>query len=585
MSLRRRVVRERVLQALYAYELSHEPIQMIIENIIGDLQKQPESLAFAKQLILKVIECTKELDVLIRQRVEHWEFNRLAIIDRIVLRMSICELLYFEDIPPKVTMNEAIEIARAFSTDKSDKFVNGGTRLHSRRSEKRGPDQEIRARSCRYNSGEKILATMSIAPSRSSSLSATRGQVISWALFDFANTAFYVLILTVGYPLYFKEIVIGGSNRGDFLWGSAFSISMCIVALISPVLGAVADYGAGKKRFLALFTALCIIATALLFFVHEGMIAVGMILLISANIGFEAGLVFYDAFLPEITTERSYGRVSGYGFALGYVGSLVTLAVVYPLYINGFGPSNLFNIRFSFLIAAAFFFVFSLPIFLFLPDKQQTARMKLDFIRIGFARLRTTYQQLPRFRNIAQFLISYFIYIDGINTIIVFSSIFAMETLKMEISEIVIYFAMVQTSAILGSILFGVLSDHTGHKRTLSATLLLWLSIVVIAYFIQDKWLFYAVGILAGLALGSSQSTSRGLMSIITPQEKRTEFFGFYSFFGKASAILGPLMFGFISSYFNQRLAILSIGLLLLVGLILLQRVEEHSPENSSSIT
>jgi N utilization substance protein B len=125
MSIRRRVVRERVLQALYAYELSHEPIQMIIENIVGDLQKQPESFAFAKQLILKVIECNKELDGLIRQRVEHWEFNRLAVIDRIVLQMSICELLYFEDIPPKVTMNEAIEIARAYSTDKSDKFVNG----------------------------------------------------------------------------------------------------------------------------------------------------------------------------------------------------------------------------------------------------------------------------------------------------------------------------------------------------------------------------------------------------------------------------------------------------------------------------
>jgi N utilization substance protein B len=125
MSLRRRAVRERVLQALYAYELSHEPIQMIIENIVGDLQKQPESFNFAKQLILKVIECTKELDDFIRQRVEHWEFNRLAVIDRIVLRMSICELLYFDDIPPKVTINEAIEIARSFSTEKSDKFVNG----------------------------------------------------------------------------------------------------------------------------------------------------------------------------------------------------------------------------------------------------------------------------------------------------------------------------------------------------------------------------------------------------------------------------------------------------------------------------
>jgi N utilization substance protein B len=125
MSLRRRAVREHVLQALYAYEISHEPIQTIIENIVGELQKQPESFVFAKNLILKVIECTKELDSLIRQRVEHWEFNRLAIIDRIILRMGICELLYFDDIPPKVTINEAIEIARAFSTEKSDKFVNG----------------------------------------------------------------------------------------------------------------------------------------------------------------------------------------------------------------------------------------------------------------------------------------------------------------------------------------------------------------------------------------------------------------------------------------------------------------------------
>jgi UMF1 family MFS transporter len=250
------------------------------------------------------------------------------------------------------------------------------------------------------------------------------------------------------------------------------------------------------------------------------------------------------------------------------------------LYAGGFGTDNLFNIRLSFVIAAAFFFVFSIPLFSFLPDKQRTGSLKLDFIKIGFARLRTTYQQFPRYRNVARFLISYFIYIDGVNTIIVFSSIFARETLKMEISEIVIYFAMVQTSAIFGSIIFGILADHTTHKRTLSITLLLWLGIVVIAYFIQDKWLFYGLGILAGLALGSSQSTSRGMMSIITPQEKKTEFFGFYSFFGKASAILGPFVFGFVSSYLNQRFAILSIGFFLLAGLILLQRVEERATES-----
>jgi UMF1 family MFS transporter len=411
----------------------------------------------------------------------------------------------------------------------------------------------------------------------------TRGQVFSWALFDFANTAFYVLILTVGYPLYFKEIVAGGSLQGDLLWGSSFSISMLIVALLSPVLGAVADYGAGKKRFLGIFTGLCVLATSLLFFVHGGMILTGMALLITANIGFEAGLVFYDAFLPEITTERSYGRVSGYGYALGYAGSLVTLAVAFPLYVNGFGANNLFNIRFSFLIAATFFLIFSLPLFFFLPDKQRTSSLKLDFIKIGFARLRTTYLQFPRYKNIARFLLAYFIYIDGVNTIIIFSSIFARQTLKMDIGEIVVFFAAVQTSAIVGSLLFGIMADHAGHKRTLSMTLLLWLCIVVIAYFIQDKWMFYMVGVFAGVALGSSQSTSRSLMSDITPQAKRTEFFGFYSFFGKASAILGPFVFGIISVYFGQRLAILSIGFFLLAGLILLQRVEERTSQNPLS--
>jgi N utilization substance protein B len=125
MALRRRLVRERVLQALYAYELSHEPIDTIIDSVVADLKKQPEAFAFAKQLILKVIECAKELDALIRQRIQHWEFDRLAIIDKIVIRMGICELLYFDDIPPKVSINEAIEIARAYSTEKSDKFVNG----------------------------------------------------------------------------------------------------------------------------------------------------------------------------------------------------------------------------------------------------------------------------------------------------------------------------------------------------------------------------------------------------------------------------------------------------------------------------
>lgn len=401
----------------------------------------------------------------------------------------------------------------------------------------------------------------------------THGQIISWALFDFANTAFYVTILTVGYPLYFREVVAGSGPYADFLWGLGFSISMVAVAILSPVLGAIADAGSGKKGFLAAFTLLCILATSSLFGVGPGMVVAGMVFLILANIGFEAGLVFYDAFLPEIAHERSYGRVSGYGFAAGYAGSLLTLAAVYPLYVGGFAPENLSNVQASFLLAAVIFAVFSLPLFLVVPDRQRLHRLDRTTVRSGIERLAGTFRSLSQYRNVAWFLAAYFLYIDGINTIIIFSSIFARETLQFTIGEIVVFFAMIQTFALIGSIVFGILADHLGHKQTLVITLFLWLGITVAAYLVTTKLAFTIVGGFAGIALGSSQSTSRSLMSRIIPVDKKTEFFGFYSFFGKASAILGPLVFGLVSSMLDQRTAILSVGAFLFAGLILLRRV------------
>lgn len=404
---------------------------------------------------------------------------------------------------------------------------------------------------------------------------ATRGQIFSWSLFDFGNTAFYVVILTVGYPIYFRTIVTGSDPQADFLWGLSFSISMLCVALLSPVLGAIADSGAGKKRFLFLFTTLCIAATIGLYFVEGGMIVWGILLVILANIGFEAGLVFYDAFLPEIATERSYGRVSGYGFAMGYVGSLVTLGVSFPFLAGGFGAENAANVRLTFPIAASFFALFAAPLFVLVPDRQVRQQAGLRVVVTGFQRLWETFKSFSLYQNVARFLLSYFIYIDAVNTIIVFSTIFAYETLKMEAGEIVLFFAIVQTTAMLGSTGFGILADRFGHKKILNISLLLWLGITVMAYLTESKTVFYLLGILAGIAMGSSQSTSRSLFSLIIPAEKKTEFFGFYSFFGKASAIIGPALFGFISSQFNQRLAILSVGALLLAGILLLVRVEE----------
>ena len=402
-------------------------------------------------------------------------------------------------------------------------------------------------------------------------------KIFIWTLFDFANTSFSVLILTTAYSVYFREIVAGNSQIGDFLWGLAFSISMFIVAFISPFLGAIADHSSNKKFFLFIFTILCITSTGLMFFVERGDILLGMVLLILANIGFEGGLVFYDAFLPEITTERSYGRVSGYGFAMGYVGSFISLLVAYPFLKGEFAEWNLFNVRLSFIVAASFFLFFSLPFFIVIKERKIEIDDKVSYLKVGIERVKSTFTNARKYSNIGKFLLSYFIYADGINTVIIFASIFARHTLNFSLVEILTFFLTVQSTAILGSVAFGIIADSIGQKKTLSITLLLWVITAIGAYFCVDKTTFYIIGFIAGAAMGSSQSTSRSLMSKIIPPSKKTEFFGFYSFFGKSSAILGPLVFGAVSSLTgSQRVAVISVALFFVVGLILLQRVREE---------
>ncbi len=402
-------------------------------------------------------------------------------------------------------------------------------------------------------------------------------KIFIWTLFDFANTSFSVLILTTAYSVYFREIVVENSAIGDFLWGLAFSISMFIVALISPFLGAMADYSSNKKFFLFIFTYLCIVSTGLMFFVERGDIVLGMVLLILANIGFEGGLVFYDAFLPEITSERSYGRVSGYGFAMGYIGSFISLLFAYPFLKGEFTSENMINVRFSFVVASLFFLMFSLPFFLLIKEREIERPKDISYFKIGLERVKSTFRNATKYKNIGNFLLSYFIYADGINTVIIFASIFARHTLNFSLVEILTFFLSVQSTAILGSVIFGIIADSIGQKKTLSITLLMWVATAIGAYFCTDKISFYIIGFIAGAAMGSSQSTSRSLMSKIIPPEKKTEFFGFYSFFGKSSAILGPLVFGFVSSLTgSQRIAVISVAFFFVVGLVLLQRVREE---------
>jgi len=417
-----------------------------------------------------------------------------------------------------------------------------------------------------------------------------RKQIFIWTLFDFANTSYSIIVVTFIFAVYFKDVIAQGKPIGDLYWSFGISISMIITALISPVLGAIADYSAGKKRFLLFFTILSITATALLYFTGKGTVLTALILFILANIGFESGLVFYDAFLPEISSPKNYGRVSGYGFAMGYLGSLASLAIAFPFIQNKL-------IKETFPIAALFFLVFAIPLFLFLKDSRKNIVRNETYFQIGFKRVYNTISNLKNYKNLAMFLLAFFFYIEGVNTVIFFAGNYARTTLKFSFQELIIFFLVVQTTAIFGSIIFGIISDSIGQKKTVVISLLIWIFTIIIAYVTADSespvliWFnsivnidlfslqkdsFYLVGLLAGSVMGATQSTSRSLMTKLTPTEKRTEFFGFYSFFGKSSAIVGPLVFGLVSyTTGSQQIAILSLGVFFIIGLLILKFVED----------
>ena len=425
-------------------------------------------------------------------------------------------------------------------------------------------------------------------------------RVFIWTLFDFANTSYSIVVVTFLYAVYFKQTIVEGKSIGDFYWSIGTSLSMFITALISPILGSIADYSAGKKRFLLLFTLTCILATTLLYFTGRGDIFLGLLLFVIANVGFEAGLVFYDAFLPEITAPKNYGRVSGYGFAMGYLGSLTTLAIIFPLV-------KFQNVKETFPLSAIIFLLFAIPLFIFIKDSRKNVTRDKSFLSIGISRVFNTITNLKKYRNLSIFLLAFFFYIEGVNTVIFFSGNYASTTLHFSMEELIIFFLIVQTTAIIGALAFGFLADSIGQKKSLVISLIIWIITIAMAFITSNKenvlvqsisryfnvdatsvsrMSFYIVGLLAGSVMGATQSTSRSLMSKLTPFSRKTEFFGFYSLFGKSSAILGPLVFGYVSFITGeQRFAILTICLFFIVGLSILSFVKDEPVEAEIKIT
>jgi MFS transporter, UMF1 family len=402
-------------------------------------------------------------------------------------------------------------------------------------------------------------------------------EIWSWAMFDFANSSYTTIIVSVAFGIYFTRLV-APPGRGDFLWGIGILLGNLIVLLLSPVVGAIADDSGRKKLFLAGTYATCVLGTALLWFATPGRVALAMVFFVVSFVGFSFGENLAGAFLPEISTPATIGRISGLGWGLGYFGGLACLVLVRPLIQGGYTLANLLNLRLVWLATALFFLVAALPTFLFLRERAPRGTgTTLEYVRAGFARLADTGRSVRHFSELVKFLSVFFVYSLGLTSVIAFAGIFADKTLGFTPDELIGLFISLQLTSAGGAFLFGFIQDRFGAARTIQVTLVLWILVCAGTYFCTSKGLFWGIGLTAGLGIGSLQSASRGLVGLFSPPEKSGEFFGFWGLAGKGAYMLGPPIFGLIASATgSQRLAMLSTALFFIVGLIGMAFVDER---------
>ncbi len=401
-----------------------------------------------------------------------------------------------------------------------------------------------------------------------------RRQVVAWSLYDFGNSAFAAVIAATLYPAYYAQAVVGNATgEGDLWWGRLVSASMVIVATTSPILGAIADHAGVRKRLFFILTCISIAATALMATVRPGMIGWGFALGVLGIVGFEAAIVFYNSYLPEIAPLHWQGRVSAYGFAVGYAGSIVALLVALP-----FAKDN--ALGWSFLSAAALFGLFAAPAFLVLPRDRPSPMGLVMGVREGLRGAAQTAREVLGMRELRRFLGAYFLYEDGVNTVIFFSSIFAAQTFGFGMSQLVGLYIVVQVTALIGAFLWGGPTDRLGPKVVVICMLVLWIGVAAAAYVVQTQGQFYLLAVVAGSGLGAIQAASRTFIATMIPKGREGEFFGCYALCGKAASILGPFVFGTVSHAMggNQRVAIVAVGSFFVIGLLLVLRVRAGGP-------
>ncbi|MGY5878900.1 MAG: MFS transporter [Candidatus Thorarchaeota archaeon] len=430
-----------------------------------------------------------------------------------------------------------------------------------------------------------------------------RKERIGWYLYDFANTSFTVLMVTALFPVFFRDMVTTAVADGGFLgtalWGYAGSITMIVIAVTSPILGAIADFSGSKKKFLIFYTALCVFFNSLLFFTTKDAAPVfglpiwmwAWVIFILANIGFQGALPFYNAWLPEISDENTIGRIGGIGFAAGYVGALLTIIIALVSVLALGTDSTL-----PFLLGAMFFLVFSIPSIKFLKNRPATAKPEeegMSLAMVGFKRVGKTLKEIRTYQGLPLFMIAYFLFSDAITTVIYYAALFGETVYAFSTTDILIFFAVTQLTAIPGAFIFGYVADRIKTKPTLMITLCIWIFALLVAFLGSDPILWWVVGMIAGVGMGSAQSTARSMFGQYIPEEKKSEMFGFYALTGKFAAILGPAVYAFVVTaagnagldlVWANKYALLSVLIFFVVSLIILKFVKQPVMGTTSEV-
>ena len=410
-----------------------------------------------------------------------------------------------------------------------------------------------------------------------------RKEIWSWCFYDFGNSAFTTLVITFIYSTYFTKAIAENEIDGTYLWSQAIAITAVIVSLLSPILGAIADKGGYRKIFLALTTYMSIVATALLFFPIKGQILFALILVVIANVNFELGGVFYNAYLPEIVSLKKIGRISGIGWGAGYLGGLLAMLVAMIGFVSpdvpwfGLNIDTGEHIRATNILVAAWFFIFTLPAILYLKEKKIESANRIGVVVLNSIQaLKKTFQEIKIYKNTVRFLISRLIYNDGLVTIFAFGAVYASGTFGFTFNEIMIFGIVLNIAAGLGAFLMGYIDDVIGGKLTIQISLIGLMIAVLLAVFANSKLLFWVSGIIVGLFAGPNQSASRSLMGRLTPPDKINEFYGFFAFSGKLTSFLGPMLLGIFTKYFSsQRYGVAVVFIFFFVGFLLMRNVNE----------